>query len=348
MPQMVSISVAGAGQIGRSHIAAIRACDECRLHAIVDPAPAARTLAQDLGVAWFATIAEMLERSRPDGVVLATPNQLHVEHGMACVEAGIAALVEKPFATDVASGRRLVDAAAAGSVPLLTGHHRRHNPLIAAARDRIVSGALGAIVSVHAMFWMMKPDDYFDTPWRRQPGAGPVFLNLIHDIDLLRHLVGEIVEVQAIESNGVRSNPVEETAVVLLRFAGGALGTVNVSDPVVAPWSWELTARENPVYPATEESCYFIGGTHGSLELPGVGLWANTGRRSWHEPIAATRYPISREDPLLRQIHQFAAVIRGEEVPLVSGLEGLKTLAVIEAVKMSARTRAPVCPEIAA
>ncbi len=68
----------------------------------------------------------------------------------------------------------------------------------------------------------------------------------------------------------MRGNPIEETAAILLSFANGALGTFSVSDTTAAPWSWELTARENPAYPATGQACYMIGGTEGALELPGL------------------------------------------------------------------------------
>jgi len=121
--------------------------------------------------------------------------------------------------------------------------------MIEKAKQIIKSGRLGQVLTLHGQFWLMKPDDYFDIAWRREKGAGPVFLNLIHDVDLFRHLCGEVVCVQGQESNVVRGNAVEETAVILLRFASGALGTVNGSDSVVAPWSWELTAGENPAYP---------------------------------------------------------------------------------------------------
>lgn len=96
-----------------------------------------------------------------------------------------------------------------------------------------------------------------------------MFINLIHDIDLFRHLLGEIVAVQARESNALRGNAVEETAVILLEFASGALGTVTVSDAVAAPWSWELTAGENPAYPRQDQSCYQIGGTRARSPFPG-------------------------------------------------------------------------------
>lgn len=355
MSEAISLAVAGAGLVGRRHIKAIAASlGAAELHSIVDPSPTARDYARDLGIAWSADLTAVLGDNRADGVILATPNDLHVSQGLDCVAAGMPVLVEKPVAVDVASAEKLVVAGESAAVPILVGHHRRHNPLIAAAKAQLDAGALGEIVAVQGSCWLMKPDDYFDTPWRREPGGGPVLVNLIHDIDLLRHLCGEIVSVQALEANGIRGHAVEETAVALLRFASGALGTITLSDTIVAPWSWELTAEENPQYPATGQACYQIGGTQASLELPSLQIWRNPGARSWREPIAAT--PIALEtprvrsgepvaaDPLVRQIRHFAEVIRGDARPLVSGREGLKTLAVIEAIKQSARSGKAVAP----
>lgn len=338
MNSPVRIAIAGAGLIGKRHTEAITATAGVKLHSIIDPSPSGRAHAKEVGADWHASLAEMFESDKPDGVILATPNQVHVENALECVAAGVPALIEKPLATNLQAGQDLVLAGERAGVPLLVGHHRRHNPLIAQAKAQIDDGLLGTLVAVHGMFWLMKPENYFDTDWRRQPGGGPIFLNLIHDIDLLRHLIGEIVWVQALSSNAVRGHDVEETAALVFRFDNGVLGTFSLSDTVVAPWSWELTASENPAYPPTGQSCYFIGGTHGSMELPNARLWSNQGKRSWWEPISATRYPVGREDPLVCQVMQFARVIRGEEAPLVPASEGLKTLQVIDAVQRSAHS----------
>ncbi len=178
------------------------------LSAVVDPTPAGKQIAVEAGVRWFASFAEMVSLDRPDGVIVATPNQIHVQNGLEAIDAGIPALIEKPLADDIPSGERLVAAAKAKGVPILTGHHRRHNPMIQKAKEIIDSGRLGRILVVNAMFWLFKPDDYFDIDGRRHAGAGPVFLNLIHDADYLRYLFGEIVAVHARESNAVRGNAV--------------------------------------------------------------------------------------------------------------------------------------------
>jgi predicted dehydrogenase len=334
----VRIAVAGVGLIGKRHVEAVMAARGVVLAAIVDPTDAARAFASGHGAPWFGSLGELIVAEAADGVIIATPSQMHVEHGLECVAAGLPLLVEKPIATDVAAAEKLVAAAESANVPVLVGHHRRHNQLIQRAKAEIKSGAIGTIVSVTCITWFFKPDDYFDAEWRRMPGAGPVYLNLIHDIDVMHYLCGPVETVHAMDSNAVRGNAVEDTAVILLRFKSGALGTFNVSDTIVAPWSWELTARENPAYPPTAEPTYFIGGTHGSLELPGLRLWRYREKRSWWEPIDATQLAFNFADPLICQVNQFAAVIRGEEAPLISGRDGLRALRVIEAVKHSART----------
>ncbi|WP_022702525.1 Gfo/Idh/MocA family protein [Pseudorhodobacter ferrugineus] len=329
----VRIAVVGAGLIGLRHIATIGAASGADLACVVDPDAGARGVAVAQGVPWFAGLEDVPE-GLADGVILATPNRLHVAGGLDCVARGLPVLVEKPIATDVAEARILVEAAEAAGVAVLVGHHRRHNPLIAAAKAMIDAGRIGPVISVQAQFWLCKPDEYFDVAWRREAGAGPVFVNLIHDVDLLRHLVGDVVAVQArIASH--RGHAVEDTCVATLEFANGALGTVNISDTIPAPWSWELTSGENPAYPPTDQACYMIGGRDGALELPRLRIWQHEGAHSWWAPIAATTHSRGHGDPLVLQIEQFARVIRGEEPPLVPAREGMRTLAVIEAILAS-------------
>lgn len=333
------LALIGAGLVGRRHAELMS--EQGLLSAIADPTPQAEDLAQALGVPWFAQPEEMLAVGGIDGALIATPNQLHTTHGLACVAAGVPCLIEKPIADTSVHAAQLVAVAEAAGVPLLVGHHRRHNPLIAAAKDAIDRGRLGEIRLVNGQFWLYKPQDYFQQTWRRQAGAGPVFINLIHDIDLLRHLCGEIVRVTAQQSSAARGFAVEDTAVLLLEFANGALGTVSVSDAVVAPWSWEFASGENLAYPKTEGPCYMIGGAEGALSLPDLAVWSQPDVRSWWKPIAQDQLSFTAEDPLLRQLRHFIEVALGQAQPLVSGREGLRTLAVVEAVKLAADTGLP-------
>ena len=252
------------------------------------------------------------------------------------------ALIEKPLANTAADARMIVEASERAHVPVLVGHHRRHNPMIQNAHEIIAEGRLGEVRAVHAQCWLYKPDHYFEqAPWRKRLGAGPVSVNLVHDVDLLRYLCGEVTSVYAQALPSTRGFDNEELAAAVLRFANGAVGTISVADSIVAPWSWELTSGEYPVYPRTGESCYRIGGSHAALSVPDMTLWTHQEARDWWQPISATTMPRSASDPLINQIAHFAEVIAGTTPPLVSAAEGYKTIRVIEEIQLSARSGEP-------
>lgn len=328
----VRLLVIGAGAIGRTHIDRIQRTPGLTLAGIADPSDAGRQLAESLGVDWAPDHLGALERFQPQGAIVATPNPAHVPMALDCLARGVAALVEKPVADAVAEARQLVDAQATTGVPVLVGHHRRHNPINRQARETIASGRLGRIVGANAMACFYKPQGYFGMAWRREPGGGPVLINLIHEIDMLRFLCGEITQVQALASNAVRGFAVEDTAGALLRFASGALGTLLLSDTAVAPWCWDFCAGEQDQYPRQDLNTLFIAGTEGSLSLPDLSLWRYKGERHWHHPITREQRTALKADPYTRQLLHFAALIRGEEAPLCSALDGLRTLQATRAV----------------
>lgn len=330
------IAVVGAGLIGAKHIEVAAA--KGALAAIIDPSPAASAMAQEKDVAYFADLDTALDAGGIDGVILATPNQLHSAQALACIAHGIPVLIEKPITDLASSGEAVVNAGLNAGVPIAVGHHRRHNAIAQTTRKIVEDGRLGRIVSINALFLLHKPDDYFDVAWRRKQGAGPIYINLIHDLDLLRYFCGEVVSVQAMGSNAVRGFDVEDTASICLRFASGALATIAVSDCVSAPWSWEMSARENPAYPITDQSCYTISGTHGALSIPDMTFWQHPGKRSWWAPIDAEKIEVTPNDPFVAQFENFLDVVRGTKPPVVSGAEGLATLQVLEAVVRAMHT----------
>ena len=320
------IAVFGAGLIGARHVA--EAARQARLAAIVDPAPGTAALANDHGVPHFATPEACLDAMRPDGVVIATPNQLHEAQALLCIAEGLPVLIEKPIADTLASADRILAAAQAADVPVLVGHHRRHNPIIKRAKAEIDAGTLGDIVVMDGQFWLYKPDAYFDATWRTEPGGGPLMINLIHDIDLMRHLCGDITRVVAMRSNARRGHAVEDSAALLIQFRNGALGTVTVTDTAVAPWSWEMSSAENPIYPHTGGNCYRIGGTHGAMSLPDLQLWSHDATRSWWEPISARTLGAPHGDAFALQFAHFLDVIEGA-TPLVTARDGRESLAAV-------------------
>jgi predicted dehydrogenase len=342
----IRIAVAGAGYIGRAHMAVAQQSGTCALSAIVDPSPAAAALAAEAGVPLYRTLDELLERDRPDGVILATPNQLHVVHASTCLAAGVPALLEKPIASTVEEAQALVAEVERSGVPLLIGHHRAHSPIMARARQLIDEGRLGKLVAVMGSAVFFKPDQYFaDADWRCKPGGGPILLNMIHEVHNLRMLCGDIVAVQAFSSHATRGFPVEDTVAINLRFASGALGSFMLSDTAACARSWEQTSQENKAYPTyPDEDCYVIAGTFGSLSVPTMRLktYAKAEDRSWWKPFDESVAALTRDDPLRLQLEHFARVIRREAQPLVSARDGLQNLRITEAIVEAANAGAVV------
>ena len=336
------IAVAGAGYIGLAHMDVAQQSPTCTLAAIVDPAPAAEATAATAGVPLYRSLEALLGKDRPDGVVLATPNQLHVEHAMQCIAAGVPMLLEKPIASTVAEAERLVAIADKTRATILIGHHRAHSPIMAKAKRIVEEGVLGRLVAVMGSATFFKPDHYFaDAPWRREVGSGPILLNMIHEVHNLRMLCGDIVAVQAFSSHAVRGFPVEDTVAINLRFANGALGTFMLSDTAACPRSWEQTSQENKAYSTyDDEDCYVIAGTAGSLSIPTMRLktYARAEDRSWWKPFEVGVVGMVRDDPLKRQMEHFGAVVRGEAQPLVGARDGLANLRITEAIVEAART----------
>jgi predicted dehydrogenase len=332
MADQVKIAVVGAGLVGQRHIAAIAQVAGVELAAVVEPQ------AYSGGAApVFPDLDALFAAQRVDGVILSTPTPLHVDGAKRCIAQGIPVLVEKPLAATAAEAGEIVASSEAAGVPVLVGHHRRHNPLIQKAASLIKAGAIGDMRAAQVTCWFYKPDDYFDTaPWRKKRGAGPISVNLVHDVDLMRQFCGEVATVQAQLAPSRRGFENEDLAAAVLRFDSGAICTITVSDSIVAPWSWEMTAGEYPIYPVTDQSCYLLGGSEGSLSIPDMKLWRHDGAKSWWSPISATTMPRAASDPLINQIAHFADVIRGQVAPLVSAQDGLRTMQVIEAIQTAA------------
>lgn len=345
MSDVLQIAVAGAGLIGRRHIEIIQANPRTALCAIVDPTPAASALAAELGVAHFASLEDLFEGIRPDGVVLATPNHLHVPGALACVAHGVPAIVEKPVADSLEAGQRLVDALEEKPVTMLVGHHRRHSSTLQQARRAIQSGELGRVVTVMGSAQFYKPDSYFEQgAWRKAPGGGPILINLIHEMDNLRYLCGEVRSVHAIASSAVRGFAVEDSAAMTLVFENGTLGTFTLSDTVASPRSWEQTSGENTAYPSyPSEDCYFIAGTHGSLAVPTLRTWSYDQRPDakepgWWTPFTEGRLPLEAVDPLVAQLDHFCDLLQGQGEPVITVEDALQSLRTVEAVRRSIAT----------
>ena len=340
MTKVPRVAVAGAGYIGLAHIDAAQRTEGLTLSAVVDPSLHAKEVAQKAGVPWYGSLEDLLEQDRPEGVVLATPNAFHVPHTVMCLDAGVACLLEKPIAPTVSQAQFLVQRIESDRSKVLIGHHRAHSPIMQKAVSIVQGGGLGKLVAVMGSATFFKPPQYYtDAPWRTQMGAGPILLNLIHDVHNLRMLCGDIVAVQAFASNAVRGYEVEDTVSINLRFKNGVLGTFLLSDAAASAKSWEHTSQENKAYPSCEdEDCYVLSGTMGSLSIPTMRMksYPSEQERSWWKPFAVESLGVQREDPIARQMVHFRDMISLDQAPLVSARDGLLNLLVTEAITLAA------------
>ena len=353
-PAKVRFAVVGAGLIGPRHARTVAKHDDGELVAIVDPMPAGASLAAQLGTAHYNSVSELLQSPhKPDAAIICTPNHTHVPVAKELSSGGIHLLIEKPFSTDIPSGMELLDHLKRTGVRALVGHHRRFNSYIVAAKQIVASGSLGRVVAINGLWVLQKPAEYFEAPaaWRRRGSSGGVVLiNLIHEVDLLQHLLGPISSVHAEGMARTRGFEAEEGAALTLRFASGAVGTFLVADCLPSPHSFEAGTGENPLVPRTGQDFYRIFGTDACLSVPDMALWSyrDSAWKSWHESLTRETVPVPDEEaiPFDLQLDHFVRVVRGGEPPSCTPQAGLAALRVCLAIKEALDTNTTVQVEV--
>ena len=340
------IAVLGAGMIGRRHIETIlKRPDLAVLAGVADPAARAED--------WPATDAPfvadpkaLLDTLQPHAVIIATPNQLHLTHGLLCCERRLPFLIEKPVTATWDDAVSLVQAVRTAGIGTLVGHHRRYLAPVRAAKQRLGEGAIGDIVAASVVWATRKPEPYFNVAWRRTAGGGPLLINAIHEVDMLRHLCGEVVQVQGVKSHARRQFPVEDTAAAILVFESGCVATLVCTDAGLSPWTIEQGSQENSLFGFTHESAYRIVGSLGSLELPVLRQWnARTpGQEAWDRPLTAQYLGGGWEDPYEAQLAHLQRVVRLGEAPIISVEDGARTLAATLAIAQAAEGGAGIRP----
>lgn len=348
MTGKIGVAVIGAGAIGRTHIDTLGKMEGMRLAALVDPAPSGRSLADTLGVPCMPDVAALIDSGLADAAIVATPNETHLPVSAALLNAGIPVLLEKPVAESLESALSLIGLAEKTGVPLLVGHHRRHNPIIRAAHAAIHGGKIGDLVMATVTCSLAKPSSYFEATWRRAPGAGgPLLINLVHEIDLMRHFFGEVASVQAIASHGRRGFSVEDTAAVALTFVKGGLATLCISDAATGPWAWDLSAGENLArFPAHPVTAHHYAGSRAGLSLPDLTLWEPEGEPDWTRKLRPSKLAFEPADAYEAQLAHFAGLIRDGGAPLVSARDATVNLIVLDAIRTAAERRETVTVDL--
>jgi len=303
------ILVVGGGLIGLRHLEAVKAHPECSLVGLADP-----NMSLEVDAPRFASMAEVT--ASVDGVIIATPTHLHAAHGMEAAARGWPMLIEKPVAGSLQQARELAKVLQDHKIASLVGHHRRYHRVVQQLKSCLDSGQIGEVVTVQVIWAMRKPDAYFQGNWRTQDGS-PVMINLVHDIDILRFAIGEIVQAKALRGRSQRG---------AVRIETGAVGTVAFSDVTPSPWGFEAGTGENPNIGATHQDMMWITGTKGALSFPSMTLWQG---EDWGQ--AARKISTTAEKnvkvPLDAQLDHFLEVIDGAE-PMIDVADATRTLEV--------------------
>ncbi|WP_281859019.1 Gfo/Idh/MocA family protein [Litoreibacter halocynthiae] len=313
---VVRLLVAGIGLIGARHLAHALEMPQVDVVGVIDP-----QLTQN-HVPHFDSIDAVDVDA--DAILIATPSHLHADHAEAAAARGWHMLIEKPVAHSLDAADRIVAAAKQAGVQTLVGHHRRYHAAVAKLKALLGAGTIGTPVLASMIWAMKKPDPYFEIPWRAGPDGSPVLINLVHEVDLLRYLFGEVTSVQGIGSNTQRGAARVESGAALLGFDGGLAASISFADTTASPYSFEAGTGENPNIATTGEDYLRICGTEGAIAFPSLTVWS--GAADWSQETERSEHGVAPNVPLVAQLEHFAKVCTGEVAPLVSALAGRKTL----------------------
>jgi len=341
----IHVGLIGAGNISDTHARAAAAIPGVTIAGVYAPTRehAHRLAAAHGGVA-VDSLAALLDRRPLDLVIIGSPSGLHAEHGIAAARRGIHVLVEKPIDVTAARADALVVEADRAGVRLGVIFQDRLKPDVERARALITGGSLGRpMLATAQVKWYRTPEYYRGSRWRGTQaldGGGALMNQGVHTVDLLLWLFGPVRRVFGRAATLRHEIDVEDTAVAVLEFENGALGTL------------EAATSAYPGYPRRLE----LTGSQGTLVIDGDRLAAVDltaadigSAKASAECLAA---PAASSSPIVadasahqRVIEDFIRAIETGGPPCCDGREGRRSVALIEAIYRSSRSGQPAAPE---
>jgi len=311
--RQLRVGLIGAGGIGRTHLSSYERVREAQIVAVTDiNEEVARAAAQQVGAEVFRSVEQMLERSELDAVDICTPPVTHLDAALPAIEKGLHVLCEKPLAHHPDAARKMVQAADAKGVKLMTAFCHRFHPPIVALKRLIDAGELGEVVMFRNRF--AGPFKGVEERWfsdKEVAGGGVLMDTSVHSIDLFRFLVGEVARVQAVTR---QTNPaigeVEDTAIALLSTSDNRMGVVEAS--------WVLAAGFNVVE---------VYGTEGAAM---VHYW--DGFKSRYKTNKMDDWLLLDEvgpDRFVGEIQHFVDACLGRTELQVTGYDGLRAVEIV-------------------
>jgi len=298
------VAVIGVGHLGKHHARLLAGIDGAELVAVVDTVADRATAASEAtGARALADFRELIDQV--DAVSIAVPTELHCEVAMPFLERGTAVLIEKPITRSVAEAEELIAAAARSGALLGAGHTERHNPAVSTVMPFVTTPRF---IEVHRLG--VFPDRSLD--------IDVVFDLMIHDLDIILAMVKS--DVATIEAVGV---PVLtdkfDIANARLRFSTGCIANITASRI-----SKERVRKIRLFQPDA-----YVSIDCAEQEVEGYRLVRRDGERP---QIQGGKLPVTRDEPLRRELQDFVQAVRDKRRPLVTGDDGLRALKLAQAI----------------
>lgn len=333
---MIHVGLIGAGNISDTHARALRAIPGVAIAAIYAPTRAhADELAGRYGGIACDSLDALLAHRPLDIVVIGSPSGLHAEQGIAAAKQGVHVLVEKPIDVTIARTDALIEEAARAGVTLGVIFQDRLKPDVQRLKALVDAGRLGTPILANARVkWYRPPSYYTGSRWRGTrslDGGGALMNQGVHSVDLLLWLFGPVRRVFGKTIAGLHTIEVEDTAVAVLEFASGAIGTLEAATSAYPGYSRQIE----------------LTGSNGTVRLDGDDL-AAIDLKDAREDEAPTRSAAATQsaaspivsDPTahVRVFEDFIRAVEWRASPVCDGPSGRQSVALIEAIYQSART----------
>jgi len=328
--------IVGCGRIAQRHAEHIAKTGQLAAVCDID-FHKARDLAEKYKTEAFSSLEDML-RVKPelDVVSVCTPNGLHATHSIQALKAGVHVLCEKPMAISAKDCSEMIQAAERANKRLFIVKQNRFNPPVVAVKDLIDQGKLGKIYSIQLNCFWNRNTEYYKNSWKgtKDLDGGTLYTQFSHFIDLLYWFIGDVESVQAHTANFDHQGLIEfeDTGVVILKFLNGAIGTINYT---VNAFKKNM---EGSLTIFAEKGTIKIGGQYlneleyQSLEVEPIGnLPPGNPANNYGQYVGS----MSNHDKVYENL---VNVLDGRASIATSGMEGLKTVEIIEKIYKSAKT----------
>ena len=321
----------GAGNISATHVRALAGIAGVTLAGVYGPRlERAQAVADIGGGRGYDSLERMFAAESPDMVIVGTPSGLHGEHAAAAVRHGIHVLVEKPLEITVARVDALIAHASERGVTLGVVFQDRVKPGVRALKAAVDAEPFGRVALIRAQVpWWRPPEYYRDSRWRGTwalDGGGALMDQGIHTVDLLLWLCGPVTRVSGKAVTRCHDIEVEDTAVAILEFASGAIGTL------------EATTCAYPGRPRRIE----ISGAAGTAILDGDRFAPDAQPAADAPPQNVASPVVSDVSPHRDVIADFIEACRRRRPPVCGGLDGRRSVQLIEAIYASSRLGRPI------